>query len=193
MTHANADAPIGVFDSGVGGLTVLAALRAALPTERFLYLGDTARVPYGTKSPATVARYAENVADVLLARGAKALVIACNTASAFGLEAVRARTGVPVVDVIGPAAADVAARPGLRRIGVLGTRGTVASMAYPRALERAGATVEIAQQPCPLFVPLAEDGWTSGPVPRQVADTYIGSLLASGPVDAVVLGCTHYP
>lgn len=185
-------APIGVFDSGVGGLTVLEALRRELPGERFVYLGDTARVPYGTKSPETVAHYARNVARLLLERGCKALVIACNTASAFGLDAVRALSDVPVLDVIAPVAGAVA-QAGGRRVGVLGTRGTVASGAYLRALAAYPSVEHVTQQACPLLVPLAEEGWTDGEVPSLVLDRYLADLLRRERLDSMILGCTHYP
>ncbi len=185
--------PVGVFDSGVGGLTVLRALRARLPAERLIYLGDTARVPYGTKAPETVRRYAVNVTELLIERDCKAIVIACNTASAFALEAVSAHVAVPVIDVIRPVASAVAVSSTHGRIGVLGTRGTVASGAYLRALARIGRPLHVAQQSCPLFVPLAEEGWTSGEVPTRVAERYLADLLARESLDSLVLGCTHYP
>ena len=188
----NAAAPIGVFDSGVGGLTVLRELRRRFPRRRFVYLGDTARVPYGTKSADTVARYATNAARTLLDRGCGAIVIACNTASAFGLEAVRESCDVPVLDVIDPVATAVS-ESGAERVLVLGTPGTVRSGAYVRALRRLSPSIEIDQCPCPLFVPLAEEGWTSGEVPRLTAERYLRGVLATTAVDAVILGCTHYP
>ena len=157
-----------------------------------MYLGDTARVPYGTKSPEMVAVYSENVAGLLASRGCKALVIACNTASAFGLQAVRDTFAGPVIDVIAPVAAAVAAA-GRRRVGVLGTRGTVASAAYPNALQAHAPDVYVAQRACPLLVPLAEEGWTDGEVPRLVLDRYLAELLATERLDALILGCTHYP
>lgn len=191
MTQA--DAPIGVFDSGVGGLTVLHELRRAFPGEDFVYLGDTARVPYGTKSPDTVARYAANVAGLLRDRGCKAYVIACNTASAYGLDAVQEVVSGPVIDVIGPVAQAVSRLSRGGRVGVLGTRGTVSSGSYLRALADGGRSLHVVQQACPLFVPLAEEGWVSGDVPRQVADTYLAELLAAHALDSLILGCTHYP
>lgn len=189
MTPRQRTAPIGVFDSGVGGLTVLRDLRERLPNERFVYLGDTARVPYGTKSAETVATYARNVANVLAERGCKALVIACNTASAYGLEAVRQDFDGPVIDVIAPVAVRVSH---LRTVGVLGTRGTVKSAAYVRAIHENAPTVKVVQQACPLLVPLAEEGWTAGEVPERVLDRYLADLLRDG-IDGLILGCTHYP
>ena len=172
---------------------MLQELRVALPAERFIYLGDTARVPYGTKSPSTVARYAKNVAGLLLDRGCKALVIACNTASAFGLDAVRSLTPVPVLDVIAPVAAAVAETSAGGRIGVLGTRGTVSSGAYLDALSASGRALHVVQRACPLLVPLAEEGWTQGAIPAQVVDAYVGELFRCERLDSLILGCTHYP
>lgn len=184
--------PIGIFDSGVGGLTVLSELRRRYPSADFIYLGDTARVPYGSKSPETVSRYSVNIARHLLNEGCSALVIACNTASAYAFEAVRALTDVPVIDVVRPVAAEVAASSA-QRVLILGTRGTVASAAYVRALRQHRPEIEVAQQACPLFVPLAEEGWTEGEVPDAVAARYLSEICASFKPDAVILGCTHYP
>lgn len=187
--------PIGVFDSGVGGLTVLKSIRRLLPHEDLLYLGDTARVPYGNKAPETIRRYSVNIARDLEARGCKALVIACNTASAFALEAVREAVSMPVLDVIQPVAHEVGQRHASGRIAVLGTRGTVRSGAYTRALAAAAPGVSVVQQACPLLVPLAEEGWTYGNVVAEVARTYLLPLFgasASAP-DGIILGCTHYP
>lgn len=183
--------PIGVFDSGIGGLTVLAAMRRRLPGERFLYLGDTARLPYGTKSPETVARYALRAGAFLADRGVKLLVVACNTASATALPALEGGLPVPVIGVVGPGAraALVVSRG---RIGVIGTESTVASGAYPRALRERRAAVEVTALACPLFVPLAEEGWLDHPVTRQVAQEYLAPLASAG-IDTLILGCTHYP
>lgn len=183
--------PIGIFDSGVGGLTVLGAVRRQLPAERCLYLGDTARLPYGTKSAATVTRYALNAAAHLVAAQVKLLVIACNTASAAALEAVTAAAPVPVIGVVEPGVR-AALATGARRIGVIGTEGTIRSGAYQRALERHGDGVEIRAAACPLFVPLAEEGWGDHPVTDQVAALYLAPLLEWG-AEALILGCTHYP
>ena len=171
---------------------MLRELRKRLPRRRFVYLGDTARVPYGTKSPETVARYATNAAATLLDRGCGALVIACNTASAFGLDAIRQSCDVPVLDVIEPVASAVTAS-GADQVLVLGTPGTVRSGAYVRALRVRAPSIAIEQCPCPLFVPLAEEGWTTGEVPRLAAERYLRGVLATTDVDAVILGCTHYP
>jgi glutamate racemase len=178
---------IGVFDSGMGGLTVLRALQRRLPQERFIYLGDTARLPYGTKSPATVARYAVRLGEHLIERGVDLLVVACNTVSAVALEAV-AELGVPVVGVITAGARAAVASGG--PIGVLGTEATIESGAYVRAIMALDANIAVHARACPLFVPLVEEGWTEGEVPRTVAERYLGDL---GPVRTLLLGCTHYP
>jgi len=184
--------PLGVFDSGVGGLTVLRALRSRLPDESIVYLGDTARVPYGTKSAGVVTRYAQLNAAFLTSLDVKLLVVACNTASAVALPALRSTLEVPVVGVIEPGARAAAALTRTGVVGVLGTPGTIRSGAYQRALaaERSGLTVHA--RACPLFVPLAEEGWLSGDVPRLIARSYLEPLLGRG-MDTVVLGCTHYP
>jgi glutamate racemase len=185
-------APLGVFDSGIGGLTVVRALVERLPHESVLYFGDTARVPYGPKSPETVRRYSEEILAYLLQRGVKAVVVACNTSTAHALDSLRARSPVPVIGVIEPGArAAVAASPS-GRIGVIGTAGTVASGAYQRAITalRPGAAVHA--QACPLFVPLVEEGWFEHPATELIAREYLEPLRRAG-VDALVLGCTHYP
>jgi glutamate racemase len=187
-----ADAPIGVFDSGVGGLTVLRALTARLPMENTLYLGDTARVPYGTRSREVVTRYALLCARHLASRGIKLLVVACNTVSAESLPAIAKAVAVPVLGVIEPGARAAAACTRGGGIAVLGTPGTIASGAYQSALQRLAPLVHVTARACPLFVPLAEEGWTDGEVPRLVAERYLGDLRRSG-ADTVLLGCTHYP
>jgi glutamate racemase len=184
--------PIGIFDSGVGGLTVYRALHERLPTERYVYLGDTARVPYGTKSLSTVERYAMENARFLEARGMKLLVVACNTASALALPAIRRAVSVPVVGMIGPgarAAVDAAAGGG---VGVIATESTVKSGAYSRAVASLAPGLEVLERACPLFVSLAEEGWAESDVARAVAEEYLRELREKR-VSAVVLGCTHYP
>lgn len=185
--------PIGLFDSGVGGLTVLRAIRARLPGESLLYVGDSARVPWGPKGAALVTSYATQIADALVEAGCKAIVIACNTASAAAVDVVRARASVPVIDVIRPMAAAVHANAAWRRIAVLATQTTVTSRAYPRAFHDLGPGYIVEQNAAPLFVPLAEEGWTEGLVPLEAARKYLAPVLRYGPVDALVLGCTHYP
>ncbi len=191
-----ADAPLGVFDSGLGGLTVAAALRRALPRERIVYLGDTARVPYGTRSAETVVRYARGCARLLLERGVKALVIACNTVSAVAVDILRAELDLPVLGVVEPgarAAMEALVRGGgAGPIGVLGTAGTVASGAYSRAVSQLSTRVEVVAQAAPLLVPLVEEGWLSGDVPRLAVRRYLEPLVAAE-VSVIVLGCTHYP
>ncbi len=184
--------PIGVFDSGVGGLTVLRALMERLPSESTLYLGDTARVPYGTKSAEVVTRYSLANARFLIERGIKLLVVACNTASAVGLDALRAELKIPVLGVIEPGALSAAARTRSKRVGVIGTPGTIKSGAYQRALENTVPGASIRVRACPLFVPLAEEGWTRGDVPALVARDYLAEL-SQADVDTLILGCTHYP
>jgi glutamate racemase len=185
-------APIGVFDSGVGGLTVLRSLIARLPHEHTVYLGDTARVPYGTRSGEVVTRYALLSARHLMSHGIKMLVVACNTVSAHSLSALAEALPIPVVGVIEPGARTAAGRTRGGNIAVLGTPATVASGAYQAALRRLAPLSGVVARACPLFVPLAEEGWTDGEVPRLVAERYLGDLRRSG-VDTAVLGCTHYP
>jgi glutamate racemase len=187
-----ADAPIGIFDSGVGGLTVLRRVREALPNEALVYLGDTARVPYGTKSRETVVRYAKSCAQILLDRGVKLLVVACNTASAYALEALQDDLDIPVIGVVEPGARAAVETTRNGRIGVIGTVGTVNSGAYSESIHAIAPETAVFSSPCPLFVPLAEEGWTTGAVPVQVATAYLKDLLSEG-IDTLVLGCTHYP
>ncbi|HEY8086975.1 MAG TPA: glutamate racemase [Polyangiaceae bacterium] len=187
-----ADAPLGVFDSGLGGLTVVRALREALPGEHIVYLGDTARVPYGTKGSATVVKYALACARHLLDRKVKAIVVACNTVSAVAPERLRVELDVPVLEVIEPGARAAVAATKTGKIGVLATAGTIASGAYPRAVAQRSTRAEVIGQAAPLLVPLAEEGWTEGEVPRLVVRRYLEPLARAG-VDVVVLGCTHYP
>jgi glutamate racemase len=186
--------PIGVFDSGVGGLTVLKALMSQLPGESTLYLGDTARVPYGTKSGEVVTRYSLKNAAFLMERGIKLLVVACNTASAVALPSLAAALPVPVVGVIAPGARAALRRTRGGQVGVIGTPGTIRSGAYQRELESAAgpAGVRVKARACPLLVPLAEEGWLTGEVPRLVVREYLGDFVQGG-VDTLVLGCTHYP
>jgi glutamate racemase len=188
----NADAPIGVFDSGVGGLTVLRALTARLPYEDTIYLGDTARVPYGTRSGEVVTRYALMSARHLARHRIKLLVVACNTVSAHSLPALASTLPIPVLGVIEPGAEVAAARTRGGGIAVLGTPATVASGAYQAVLRRVAPLAPVITRACPLFVPLAEEGWTDGEVPRLIAERYLADLRRAR-VDTAVLGCTHYP
>jgi glutamate racemase len=182
---------IGIFDSGVGGLTVLKALRERLPGERFVYLGDTARLPYGTKTSATVRRYALNAASQLAAHDVKLVVVACNTASSYALEALTEVSAVPVVGVILPGVR-TALLTGAERVGVIGTEGTIRSESYQTALAGLGPAVEVRATACPLFVPLAEEGWGDHDVTDRIAHHYLEPMLAWG-VQTIILGCTHYP
>ena len=189
MTSA---APIGVFDSGIGGLTVARELMRQLPAESIIYFGDTARVPYGPKSPDTVRRYSREIAHYLGERGVKALVVACNTATAHALTTLQAEEPIPVIGVVEPGArAAVAATRG-GRIGVIGTVGTIRSTAYERAIRALRPDAQIIARPCPLFVPLVEEGWLEHAATRLVANEYLGAF-AREHVDTLVLGCTHYP
>ena len=187
--------PIGIFDSGVGGLTVYRALHNRLPNEQFVYLGDTARVPYGTKSLATVERYAIENSQFLASRGIKLLVVACNTASALALPAIRQAVGIDVVGVIGPGArkaVEIVKENASPKIGVIATEATVLSNAYADAIKNTNHKVEIIQMACPLFVSLAEENWTKEPETYSIAQKYLQQIV-DGNVDALVLGCTHYP
>lgn len=187
--------PIGIFDSGVGGLTVYRALHDRLPNEHFVYLGDTARVPYGTKSLATVERYAIENSEFLASLGIKLLVVACNTASALALPKIRERIGIDVVGVIGPGgrrAVGETAGEGEPRIAVIATEATVSSNAYVEAIRRASETATVFQAACPLFVPLAEEGWTTEPETFSIAEKYLKPVRDFEP-HSLVLGCTHYP
>lgn len=185
-------APIGVFDSGIGGLTVVREIARQLPDESILYFGDTARVPYGPKSPDTVRRYSREIAAYLLGEGVKAIVIACNTATAHALDVLRSELPVPVLGVVEPGArAAVRATTG-GRIGVVGTLGTIRSGAYERAIAAIAPDARVAAQPCPLFVPLVEEGWLDHPATHLVAQEYLEPMRERD-VDTLVLGCTHYP
>lgn len=184
--------PIGIFDSGVGGLTVYRALHERLPAERYVYLGDTARVPYGTKSLSTVERYAIENARFLESRGMKLLVVACNTASALALPAIRKSVSVPVVGMIEPGARAAVREAAGGRVGVIATESTVRSGAYSRAVAALAPELKVTERACPLFVSLAEEGWAESDVARSVAEEYLRELREKD-VSAVVLGCTHYP
>ncbi|PYO94588.1 MAG: glutamate racemase [Gemmatimonadetes bacterium] len=185
-------APLGVFDSGIGGLTVARALFERLPNESIIYFGDTARVPYGPKSPDTVRRYSAEILAYLLKRGVKAVVIACNTSTAHALGYLKERSSVPVVGVIEPGARAAVAATKTGTIGVIGTAGTIASGAYERAITALRPDVRVYSRPCPLFVPLVEEGWFDHPAAELIAREYLEPLKRAQ-VDVLVLGCTHYP
>ena len=184
--------PIGIFDSGVGGLTVYRALHERLPNERFVYLGDTARVPYGTKSLSTVERYAIENAKFLEAHGIKLLVVACNTASALALPAIRQAMTVKVVGVIEPGARAAVKSTDTKTVGVIATEATVQSQAYSRAIATMNSDLEVIERACPLFVSLAEEGWAESDVAQRVAEEYLSEFRKRN-MGALVLGCTHYP
>ena len=185
-------APIGVFDSGIGGLTVVRELMRQLPNESIIYFGDTARVPYGPKSPDTVLRYSREIIEFLKGEGVKAVVVACNTATAHALSALREENDLPIVGVIEPGSRAAARATRSGRVGVIGTQGTINSRAYERAIAAASPATKITALACPLFVPLVEEGWLDTEVTRLVAREYLHSF-ATDHVDTLVLGCTHYP
>jgi glutamate racemase len=184
------DKAIGVFDSGIGGLTVLKEIVRLPPHEDTIYLGDTARVPYGTKSAETVTGYSLEIADFLINKGIKLLVVACNTASAVALPALKERYRIPIIGVIEPGARKAASTTKSRKVGVIGTEGTVKSGAYEKAIKAVAPDIEVISMPCPLFVPLAEEGWTDNDVALAAAQRYLADMKG---VDTLVLGCTHYP
>jgi glutamate racemase len=192
MVTPNRNAPIGVFDSGIGGLTVVRAMLEQLPDEQLIYFGDTARVPYGPKSPETVRRYSLQIAEWLVQQEVKAIVIACNTATAHALDLLRDTMSIPVVGVVDPGARAAIQRTHDKRIGVIGTAGTIASGAYDRAIHRLAPDATVHAMACPLFVPLVEEGWTDHQATRLIAAEYLEPMQAAG-VDTLVLGCTHYP
>jgi glutamate racemase len=190
--HTKVNHPIGVFDSGVGGLTVVRALMARLPCESVIYFGDTARVPYGVKSVETIALYACQIAQFLLQREVKLLIVACNTMAAVAHQAITELSPVPVLDVIDAGARSAVAVTQSKRVGVIGTPATVNSGAYNRAIHRLDPEVRIFSQTCPLFVPLVEEGWWEHRATRLIAEEYLKPVLDHD-LDTLVLGCTHYP
>jgi glutamate racemase len=190
--RASPDDAIGVFDSGIGGLTVLQAVTSLMPSENVMYLGDTARLPYGSKSGETVIRYAVELTDFMVERGVKAIVVACNTMSAMALDVLQARYGVPILGVVEPGARAALRATRRRRVGVIATESTIESGAYARSLRAIDPEVEIFARACPLFVPLTEEGWVANEVARRAVAVYLASLKKSG-IDTLILGCTHYP
>lgn len=186
------DSAIGVFDSGIGGLTVLHRIIEALPRENTVYLGDTARAPYGTKSVETVLRYSFENSDFLVEKGVKVLVVACNTCTAIALDRVREHLSIPVIGVIEPGVRRAIKSTKNKKVGVIGTDATIQSGAYTRALKNADPAVEVYSRACPLLVPLVEEGWTDNAVVELTVKNYLGSLKQSG-IDTLILGCTHYP
>ncbi len=184
--------PIGIFDSGIGGLTVVKEIRKKLPCENIIYLGDTARVPYGTKSSETVISYSRSNAQFLTSQGIKLLVVACNTASAFALESLRSGLNIPVLGVLEPGAAKAVSTTKSSLVGVIGTPSTIKSGAYTNAINSIDPNIKVYSKPCPLFVPLAEEGWTDDPVSEQIAARYLEPIIKEN-IDTLILGCTHYP
>jgi glutamate racemase len=187
-----ANLPIGIFDSGVGGLTVFREVISLLPHEDIIYLGDTARVPYGTRSPDTVIRYSQEITRFLLRQGIKLLVVACNTSSAVSLPSLKKENEIPIIGVIDPGARRASEVTQNKRVGVIGTEGTVKSRAYERAVKMVDRRITIVSRSCPLFVPLAEEGWVDNEVARLTAHSYL-SPLRGKMIDTLILGCTHYP
>jgi len=190
--YDEASRPIGVFDSGVGGLTVVKELNRLLPDEKIIYFGDTGRVPYGNKSKETIVHYSLQVAYFLMKKKIKMLVVACNTASSVSLPTLKRHFHIPVIGVIDPGAKAAIENTKLNKVGVIGTLGTVRSNAYKKALKKIKPGVNVFQDPCPLFVHLAEDGWNRNRIAQMVSDEYLRSLKSKN-IDTLILGCTHYP
>jgi len=186
------DKPIGVFDSGIGGLTVLKEIRHHIPGENLIYFGDEARFPYGIKSAGTVTRYSHEIADFLINKGIKMLVVACNTATAAALPSLREKLSIPVIGVLMPGAYAATRATVTGRVGVIGTEGTVSSGVYARLIKNIRPGTEVFARPCPLFVPLVEEGRLSGEITKLIAEDYLAPLRAEN-IDTLVLGCTHYP
>ncbi len=184
--------PIGVFDSGVGGLTVAREIMRQLPEERLIYFGDTARVPYGSKSKETITRYSRQIIRFLQEKGVKAIVVACNTASALALEQVRTEIDIPIIGVVKPGAKVAAETTRNGRIGVIGTEATIGSQIYTKTIHEHNPKAEVIGKACPLFVPLVEEGWRKDPITEEIARRYLESFQESG-IDTLIMGCTHYP
>ncbi|MBI3320156.1 MAG: glutamate racemase [Candidatus Omnitrophica bacterium] len=184
--------PIGVFDSGIGGLTVVKALLQELPHESIVYFGDTARVPYGSKSKATIVRFSMENVEFLLRFNVKSIIVACNTSSSWALPTLRRYFKVPIIGVIRPGARAAVQKTTKGRIGVIGTEATMKSRAYELEIKRLNPSIKVFSQSCPLFVPLVESGWLNGPVSAQIASTYLEPLKRQR-IDTLILGCTHYP
>lgn len=186
------DAPIGVFDSGVGGLTVVREIIRQLPSENIVYFGDTARVPYGTKSRDTVINYSRQIVHFLRTKEVKAIVIACNTATSYALDVLKENMDIPIIGVVRPGAVTAVNATRNGRVGVIATEATVGSGIYPRVIAEYNPEIQVVQKACPLFVSLVEEGWTNDPVTDEVARRYLRSMIDSN-IDTLVLGCTHYP
>lgn len=192
IEQQNCHAPIGVFDSGVGGLTVAREIMRQIPNERIVYFGDTARVPYGSKSPDTIIRYSRQIIRFLKTKQVKAIVVACNTASAFALETIRPELDLPIIGVVKPGARVAAKTTKNGKIGVIGTEGTVRSEIYTQTIHKENKDAQVMAMACPLFVPLVEEGWIKDPVTVTVAQRYLQPFKESD-IDTLILGCTHYP
>lgn len=188
----SSSSPIGVFDSGIGGITVVRELINRLPNENIIYFGDTARVPYGNKSPETIINYSRQIVKFLMEKGVKAIVIGCNTASAVALEVLRREIPIPIIGVVKPGAKAAAEATRKNRIGVIATRATIESGVYEDFLHKTSPNIEVRKQACPLFVPLVEEGWLDDEITTGVIHRYLDKLIADD-IDALVLGCTHYP
>ncbi len=184
--------PIGLFDSGIGGLTVLKEIGRRLPLEEVVYFGDTAHVPYGSKSKETITKFSLNIVDFLLALGVKMVVVACNTASSLSLDALKKQFSVPIIGVIEPGAKQALAKTKNGRVGIIGTRATIGSGSYEAVIKKLDPSIKVYSQACPLFVPFVEEGWLGGEIVEKVARTYL-EPLKSFKMDTLILGCTHYP
>lgn len=188
----SSNAPIGVFDSGIGGMTVVRELMSQLPAEQIIYYGDTARVPYGNKSAETIINYSRQIANFLVSQGVKAIVIACNTVSAIALETLRSEFDLPIIGVVKPGAKAAADATKNGSIGVIATRATINSGIYEDFLHKTNPDIHVYKQACPLFVPLVEEGWIDDPITDRIIHRYLDGLINRG-IDSLVLGCTHYP
>ena len=192
MNHTDKQKPIGVFDSGIGGLTVVKRLASALPNESIIYFGDTARVPYGSKSNSTVIEYSIQNTKFLLQKNIKALVVACNTASSIAIPDLKKMFDIPIIGMIEPGSRMAIKKSKSNKIGVIGTRATVNNLAYSKEIKKLNNSAEVIEKPCPLFVPLAEEGWIKHQATYEIAEEYLRELSDVG-IDTLVLGCTHYP
>ncbi|OGU27624.1 MAG: glutamate racemase [Ignavibacteria bacterium GWA2_35_9] len=192
MNNTDSDKPIGIFDSGIGGLTVVKRFLTALPNENIIYFGDTARVPYGSKSNSTVIEYSLQDARFLLSKNVKAIVVACNTASSVAIDELRKTFDIPIIGMIGPGSKAALKETKNKKVGVIGTRATISNSAYAKRLKFLDPSVEVFEKACPLFVPLAEEGWIKKNATFEIAEEYLNELR-SKEIDTLVLGCTHYP
>ena len=192
MSNTDKQKPIGVFDSGIGGLTVVKRLASTLPNENIIYFGDTARVPYGSKSNSTVIEYSIQNTKFLLQKNIKALVVACNTASSIAIPDLKKMFDIPIIGMIEPGSRMALSKTHNKKIGVIGTRATIGNLAYSKEIKRMNTKAEVFEKPCPLFVPLAEEGWIKHRATYEIAEEYLKELREEE-IDTLVLGCTHYP